>query len=203
MAARARCRAYVRDALRVGPGPQVFKRLSAGGAVGIFPEGGSHDRTEMLPLKAGFTIMALGAMARSPGLRLHIVPTGLYYFRPDAFRSTGKRRDVDTYPVSYPCRRLSIARCICVLPPPPAPAALQAWRTSSLVIQSPSRQRRRRDTITVVPKSGRRAASCWQRYAWRTSLGPAAPPADPQAALGPQRRLRCGRRWRRRCADSR
>jgi len=30
---------------------QVFGRLREGGAVCIFPEGGSHDRTELLPLK--------------------------------------------------------------------------------------------------------------------------------------------------------
>ena len=29
----------------------VFDRLNDGGCVGIFPEGGSHDRTELLPLK--------------------------------------------------------------------------------------------------------------------------------------------------------
>lgn len=29
----------------------VFERLETGGCVGIFPEGGSHDRTELLPLK--------------------------------------------------------------------------------------------------------------------------------------------------------
>ena len=29
----------------------VFERLNAGHCVGIFPEGGSHDRAEMLPLK--------------------------------------------------------------------------------------------------------------------------------------------------------
>lgn len=29
----------------------VFKRLHAGGCVGIFPEGGSHDRPQLLPLK--------------------------------------------------------------------------------------------------------------------------------------------------------
>lgn len=32
----------------------VFGRLDAGGCVGIFPEGGSHDRTELLPLKGLF-----------------------------------------------------------------------------------------------------------------------------------------------------
>ena len=30
---------------------KVFDALSMGGCVGIFPEGGSHDRTELLPLK--------------------------------------------------------------------------------------------------------------------------------------------------------
>lgn len=29
----------------------VFEKLNSGGCVGIFPEGGSHDRTELLPLK--------------------------------------------------------------------------------------------------------------------------------------------------------
>ena len=29
----------------------VFQKLNGGGCVGIFPEGGSHDRTELLPLK--------------------------------------------------------------------------------------------------------------------------------------------------------
>ena len=29
----------------------VFQRLHEGGCIGIFPEGGSHDRTELLPLK--------------------------------------------------------------------------------------------------------------------------------------------------------
>jgi glycerol-3-phosphate O-acyltransferase/dihydroxyacetone phosphate acyltransferase len=29
----------------------VFERLNSGGCVGIFPEGGSHDRPDLLPLK--------------------------------------------------------------------------------------------------------------------------------------------------------
>ncbi|KAI9310321.1 hypothetical protein BX666DRAFT_1870358 [Dichotomocladium elegans] len=55
--------------------------------VTVFPEGGSHDRSEMLPLKAGFAIMALGALAEQPDLPLKIVPVGLNYFHPDRFRS--------------------------------------------------------------------------------------------------------------------
>ncbi|KAF9947514.1 hypothetical protein BGZ65_008752, partial [Modicella reniformis] len=65
----------------------VFDRLKAGHCVGIFPEGGSHDRVEMLPLKAGVTIMALGAVAANPDLDLKIVCCGLNYFHPHRFRS--------------------------------------------------------------------------------------------------------------------
>ena len=35
----------------------VFDRLNQGGCVCIFPEGGSHDRTELLPLKGISTIL--------------------------------------------------------------------------------------------------------------------------------------------------
>lgn len=49
--------------------------------------GGSHDRTDLLPLKAGVTVMALGAMANDPALQVTIVPVGLSYFHPHRFRS--------------------------------------------------------------------------------------------------------------------
>lgn len=67
----------------------VYEVLRKGECIGIFPEGGSHDRTELLPLKAGFTIMALGAMVKYPDLKLKIVPVGLNYFKAHAFRSKG------------------------------------------------------------------------------------------------------------------
>lgn len=65
----------------------VYRQLSNGGCLCIFPEGGSHDRTDLLPLKAGVVIMALGAMANDPSLNVQIVPVGLSYFHPDKFRS--------------------------------------------------------------------------------------------------------------------
>lgn len=65
----------------------VFHRLSDGGCVGIFPEGGSHDRTELLPLKAGVAIMALGSLAANPHTGLKIVPCGMNYFHAHKFRS--------------------------------------------------------------------------------------------------------------------
>jgi glycerol-3-phosphate O-acyltransferase/dihydroxyacetone phosphate acyltransferase len=65
----------------------VFARLRSGGCVGLFPEGGSHDRTELLPLKAGVAIMALGALADAPNIGLKIVPVGMNYFHAHKFRS--------------------------------------------------------------------------------------------------------------------
>lgn len=65
----------------------VYQKLTEGGCIGIFPEGGSHDRTDLLPLKAGVSIMALGALSSNPNLRLRIVPVGLSYFHPHKFRS--------------------------------------------------------------------------------------------------------------------
>ncbi|KXG50831.1 Phospholipid/glycerol acyltransferase [Penicillium griseofulvum] len=65
----------------------VFKRLGTGGCVGIFPEGGSHDRTTLLPLKAGVALMALGTLAENPDCGLKIVPCGMNYFHAHKFRS--------------------------------------------------------------------------------------------------------------------
>ncbi|KAK2795318.1 hypothetical protein FQN51_000503 [Onygenales sp. PD_10] len=65
----------------------VFETLNAGGCVGIFPEGGSHDRPNLLPLKAGVALMALGAMARNPDCGVKIVPCGMNYFHAHKFRS--------------------------------------------------------------------------------------------------------------------
>ncbi|KAJ3725989.1 glycerol-3-phosphate O-acyltransferase [Lentinula raphanica] len=65
----------------------VYESLKRGGSIGIFPEGGSHDRTDLLPLKAGVSIMALGAMANDPECHVKIVPVGFSYFHPHRFRS--------------------------------------------------------------------------------------------------------------------
>lgn len=81
----------------------VYECLQAGRSIGIFPEGellvfrtyclnlpligGSHDRTDLLPLKAGVSIMALGAMANNPDIKVKIVPVGLSYFHAHRFRS--------------------------------------------------------------------------------------------------------------------
>ncbi|CAL1704821.1 unnamed protein product [Somion occarium] len=49
--------------------------------------GGSHDRPDLLPLKAGVALMALGAMANHPEVKVKIVPVGLSYFHAHRFRS--------------------------------------------------------------------------------------------------------------------
>ncbi|KAJ5664436.1 acyltransferase [Penicillium longicatenatum] len=65
----------------------VYEELSHGGCIGIFPEGGSHDRSNLLPLKAGAALMSLGALAQDPNCGLSIVPCGMNYFHAHKFRS--------------------------------------------------------------------------------------------------------------------
>lgn len=67
----------------------VFDHLNSGKVLGIFPEGGLHDRPTLLPLKPGVAIMALGAVAQSkdPNQTVNIIPVGLNYFHPNKFRS--------------------------------------------------------------------------------------------------------------------
>lgn len=64
---------------------KVLDRLAAGGCVGIFPEGGSHDKTDLLPLKVGVALVAYSALEKD-GLNVPIVPVGLNYFRAHRWR---------------------------------------------------------------------------------------------------------------------
>ncbi|KAI8880013.1 hypothetical protein K501DRAFT_192277 [Backusella circina FSU 941] len=66
---------------------KVHAELNQNGAIGIFPEGGSHDRTQLLPLKGGVTVMAMGAMAKYKDLDVKIVPCGISYSQAHQFRS--------------------------------------------------------------------------------------------------------------------
>jgi 1-acyl-sn-glycerol-3-phosphate acyltransferase len=59
--------------------------LEAGEAMGIFPEGLSHDAPELQRLKTGAARIALEAARR--GTKVQIVPCGLNYLRPKRFRS--------------------------------------------------------------------------------------------------------------------
>jgi glycerol-3-phosphate O-acyltransferase/dihydroxyacetone phosphate acyltransferase len=64
---------------------EVYETLRNGGAIGIFPEGGSHDHTSLIPLKAGVALFTLGAAERD--VQTQIVPVGLTYFYGHRFRS--------------------------------------------------------------------------------------------------------------------
>jgi glycerol-3-phosphate O-acyltransferase/dihydroxyacetone phosphate acyltransferase len=66
---------------------KVLDKLADGGACGIFPEGGSHDRTDLLPLKVGVALVAYSALEKD-GLSIPIVPVGLNYFK--AYRWRGR-----------------------------------------------------------------------------------------------------------------
>jgi glycerol-3-phosphate O-acyltransferase / dihydroxyacetone phosphate acyltransferase len=63
----------------------MFDALGAGDAIGIFPEGLSHDASQLSRLKTGAARLALGAAAR--GAAVVIVPCGLTFIHPKRFRS--------------------------------------------------------------------------------------------------------------------
>jgi len=63
----------------------MFETLGRGGAIGIFPEGISHDGSQLARLKTGAARLALGAAER--GTLVRIVPCGLTFVRPRRFRS--------------------------------------------------------------------------------------------------------------------
>ncbi|MBK7537997.1 MAG: 1-acyl-sn-glycerol-3-phosphate acyltransferase [Myxococcales bacterium] len=64
----------------------MFQVLGGGGAIGIFPEGLSHDRSELAKLKTGAARLALGGAAHCKG-PVSIVPCGLTFIHPKRFRS--------------------------------------------------------------------------------------------------------------------
>ncbi|HMG20512.1 MAG TPA: lysophospholipid acyltransferase family protein [Kofleriaceae bacterium] len=64
----------------------MFAVLASGGAIGIFPEGLSHDDSQLARLKTGAARLALGGAQRA-GAPLAIVPCGLTFIHPKRFRS--------------------------------------------------------------------------------------------------------------------
>jgi glycerol-3-phosphate O-acyltransferase / dihydroxyacetone phosphate acyltransferase len=63
----------------------VQNELAHGKCLGIFPEGGSHDRTDLLPLKVGVAAIAFGVLDKYDR-NVPIIPVGLNYFRGHRFR---------------------------------------------------------------------------------------------------------------------
>lgn len=66
----------------------LLEVLGAGRAMGIFPEGISHDDAHLSRLKTGAARIAFAAFARHPGRPLRIVPCGLNYTNRRRFRSS-------------------------------------------------------------------------------------------------------------------
>ena len=64
----------------------MFAVLESGGAIGIFPEGLSHDDSQLARLKTGAGRLALGGAHRGAA-PISIVPCGLTFIHPKRFRS--------------------------------------------------------------------------------------------------------------------
>ena len=77
------------DSSQVGRNVESLSRaaqfLARGEAVGIFPEGKSHDALQLEQVKSGAARMALQAI--EAGAELTIVPLGINYERKERFRS--------------------------------------------------------------------------------------------------------------------
>jgi glycerol-3-phosphate O-acyltransferase / dihydroxyacetone phosphate acyltransferase len=67
---------------------QCFEMFRLGRCIAIFPEGVSHDETQLQKIKTGAARIALGAVSGpEPAAGLKIVPVGLYYTSKTSFRS--------------------------------------------------------------------------------------------------------------------
>lgn len=64
----------------------MFRVLGDGGAIGIFPEGLSHDESQLAKLKTGAARLALGGASKNQQ-PVTIVPCGLTFIHPKRFRS--------------------------------------------------------------------------------------------------------------------
>lgn len=65
---------------------EVENVLGKGGCVAMFPEGGSHDNSDLLPFKAGIALMTFGTILKTGQVPI-IIPSGLKYFKRQEFRS--------------------------------------------------------------------------------------------------------------------
>ncbi|WP_146158471.1 lysophospholipid acyltransferase family protein [Enhygromyxa salina] len=61
--------------------------LAGGGVISIFPEGKTHARMRVEPIKTGVARIAIDAERSAGPLDVHIVPVGLNYLVREAFRS--------------------------------------------------------------------------------------------------------------------
>ncbi|MBD0372580.1 MAG: 1-acyl-sn-glycerol-3-phosphate acyltransferase [Pyrinomonadaceae bacterium] len=78
--------------------------LRRGRCIALFPEGISHSKTELQPVKTGAARIALGALSKNDAdenalTSLRIQPVGLYYTSPTTFRSEALLRFGDSFEV--------------------------------------------------------------------------------------------------------
>ena len=66
---------------------ETCKKLQEEKAICIFPEGTSHDRTDLLQLKPGVAYIALEAMANYGIKGIKLISCGITYYSRDVFRS--------------------------------------------------------------------------------------------------------------------
>lgn len=66
---------------------KAWQLLKEGKVVGIFPEGGSHDQTGILPIKAGVAIIYMGAVEKY-NADVQVIACGINYDNPHKFRSS-------------------------------------------------------------------------------------------------------------------
>ena len=66
---------------------KCYEALAAGGVIGLFPEGRSHDEPALAEIKTGAARIALETLARHPDLTIRIVPVGLTFEEKTRFRS--------------------------------------------------------------------------------------------------------------------
>lgn len=66
---------------------EAYNIMKNDGSLCIFPEGTSHDQSDLIKLKAGIALIALGAMSQYNTKAVRIVPIGLNYFNREKSRS--------------------------------------------------------------------------------------------------------------------
>ncbi len=94
------------------------QHLKNGEAVGIFPEGKSHDALRLEPVKTGAARMAIQAV-REGAVGLKLVPVGLNYQRKEQFRSAvwirvGEPIDVNAWLAEHPDDDRQAARALTI-----------------------------------------------------------------------------------------
>jgi 1-acyl-sn-glycerol-3-phosphate acyltransferase len=91
----------------IGAFAAAFRALEAREAIGIFPEGLTHDDPQIKKIKTGAARISLGAEARNHfRLAVQVVPVGLNYmdktkFRSDLLINVGEPIDAKTYEAAY------------------------------------------------------------------------------------------------------